>query len=185
MKIFLIKISIIVLSLIIHSCENHEKTIVLKSRKIPNKVIYSTNKAKFYFNKKELITYCNEKVNRESSGLKYTQVIKFLKNTKHKPVLIQDTLATKLVPEKEFYFWGDDSLIRVRKQNHPYNFVTEGIRWALLDFASAGNLRIYDDSSGSLIDTIIVKKEDSGFYEEKKICKKNGDVIFSQLTKLK
>ncbi|MEM7575678.1 MAG: hypothetical protein AAF433_22435, partial [Bacteroidota bacterium] len=100
-------------------------------------------------------------------------------------VIIPDTLGTKLEFEKEIYFNQSDSLIRVRDQDHPYAYITEDIRWAVIEFAKKEELRIYHKETATYLDTIVVDEVDTDWYGETNITLMNDSIIFSQLRWIK
>jgi hypothetical protein len=66
----------------------------------------------------------------------YPQIIEYITNFKENPIIIPDTLGTKLVIEKELMFNDSDSIIRTRDQDHPYAYITDRLRWALIAFST-------------------------------------------------
>ncbi|MGB1037670.1 MAG: hypothetical protein ACPGYY_03415, partial [Bacteroidia bacterium] len=113
------------------------------------------------------------------------QIIEYITNFDGKPVIIPDTLGTKMAVEKEVVFNQSDSLIRVRDQDHPYAYITDDIRWAVIEFAKKEELRIYHKETSNFLDIIIVDEVDTDWYGETNITLMNDSIILSQLRWMK
>lgn len=186
MKIRLIIPLILILTIGFSSCDDHNKTVVvLKESNGESDVIYRTSIADFYFEKTELIKYCEEENDGEANDFTYPQIIEYITNFDGNPVIIPDTLGTKMAVEKEVMFNQSDSLIRVRDQDHPYAYITDDIRWAVIEFAKKEELRIYHQESANFLSTVIVDEVDTDWYGGTNITLMNDSIIFSQLRWIK
>lgn len=180
--------SIIILLLIsvLSSCNEHNKSVIVLSKSEYKKnVIYQTPLADFYFEKQELINYCQKQNNGEPNDFTFPQIIKYITEYGNNTVIIPDTLGTKLIVEKEINFNQSDSLIRIRDQDHPYGYITDDIKWAVISFAKKGKLKILHKKLSKFLDTIIVDKVDTDWYGETNITLKNDSIFFSQLRWIK
>ncbi len=175
------KITIFLLSFLIFSCTHHKKPVILKGTQSQKEVIYKTEKADFYFGLDDLIKHCQKEDNGEPNDFSYRQTISYLTSFKGFPVIIPDTLGTKLEKERNVDFNNSDSLVRIRDQEHPHAYVTDIIRWTLLDFAYSGKLKIFDNDSKTFIETIIIDRVETDYFGETNIILTNDSVIFSQL----
>jgi len=179
-------IKIIVFLFAITSCQEHKRTeIILGKKENGNAIIYKTDKANFYFNYQEFIDYCKKEDNGEANDFMFKDIIKYIENYPTRNVIIPDTLGTKMEKESEIYFNEGDSLIRVRDHKHPYAYVTDEVKWAIIKFAENGNLNIFEKTTNSFVDTIIIDKADTDWYGETNILLKNDSIIFSQLRWIK
>ncbi|WP_157811840.1 hypothetical protein [Tenacibaculum sp. SZ-18] len=177
---------ILILTICLSSCNDHNKTVlVLKQSNGESDVIYRTSVADFYFGRAELIKYCEKENDGEDKDFTYPQIIEYITTFNGKPVIIPDTLGTKMEVEKEVVFNQSDSLIRVRDQGHPYAYITDEIRWAVIEFAKNEKLRIYHKKTADFLDTIIVDEVDTDWYGETNITLMNDSIIFSQLRWIK
>jgi len=175
-------LKIIGITFLFLSCNGSEKTIVeLKKEAYNKEIIYQTERADYHFDYQELIEYCKKEDNGEPNDFSFKDVIRYVESFPENPVLIPDTLGTKMEKESEVNFNESDSLIRIRDQEHPYAWVTEEIEWAIIKFAKKGNLRIYEKYTNSFADTIIVDKVEANWYGETNIHLKNDTMIFSAL----
>jgi hypothetical protein len=182
---FIIQI-ILILTIGFSSCVDHNKTVVvLKQSDGESDVIYRTLSADFYFEKTELIKYCEKENDGEANDFTYPQIIEYITTFNGNPIIIPDTLGTKMEFEKEVMFNQSDSLIKVRDQDHPYAYINDDIRWAVIEFVKKGELRIYHNETANFLDTIIVDKVDTDWYGETNITLMNDSIIFSQLRWLK
>tara|TARA_R110001632_G_C11264984_1_gene410284 strand:- start:133 stop:693 length:561 start_codon:yes stop_codon:yes gene_type:complete len=180
--------SIIILLLIIitSSCNEHDKSVIILSEsEYDENVIYKTSLADFYFKKQELIDYCQKENNGEPNDFTYPQIVKYITEYGSNTVIVPDTLGTKMEIEKEVMFNQSDSLIRVRDHDHPYGYITDDIRWAIISFAEKGKLRILNKESNKFLDTIIIDKVDTDWYGETNITLTNDSIFFSQLRWIK
>ncbi|MFI8606709.1 hypothetical protein ACIGCP_19755 [Cellulophaga baltica] len=172
---------ILLVIIITSSCNEHDKSVILLSKSEHKKnVIFQTPLADFYFEKKGLIDYCKKENNGEPNDFTYPQIIKYITEYGKNPVIIPDTLGTKMEIEKEVMFNQSDSLIRVRDHEHPYRFITDDIRWAIISFAEKGKLRIFHKESDKFLDTIIIDKVDTDWYGETNITLTNDSIFFSK-----
>lgn len=173
---------LLILTIGFSSCNDHNKTVVvLKQSDGESDVIYQTAIVDFYFEKTELIKYCEKENDGEANDFTYPQIIKYITTFNGNPVIIPDTLGTKMEVEKEVMFNQSDSLIRVRDQDHSYAYITDDIRWAVIEFAKKQELRIYHKETADFLDTIIVEEVDTDWYGETNITLMNDSIIFSQL----
>ena len=117
----------------------------------------------------------------EPNDFSFKDVIRYVESFPDNPVLIPDTLGTKMEKENEINFNESDSLIRIRDQEHAYAWVTEEIEWAIIKFAMKGNLKIFEKYTNAFADTIIVEKVEADWYGETNILLKNDTMIFSAL----
>ena len=116
--------------------ERHAKRKVnLEDYKDPNEVIYSTPLADFHFSRTAVETYAKDKITTVNRRLESSQIINYLLNHPENPVVIPDTLGTCWDTD---ILWENDSLTRVRDQDHPHAWVTDGMRWMTLKFAPKG-----------------------------------------------
>ena len=175
-------LKVIVITILFFSCNGSERTIVaIKKDAFVKEVIYQTEKADYHFDYQELIEYCKREDNGEPNDFVFKDVIKYLERYGDEPVLIPDTLGTKMEKEKEVNFNDSEELIRIIDFQHPFAYVTEEIEWALIKFAKKGNLRIFEKYTNSFADTIIVDKVEANWYGETNIHLKNDTMIFSAL----
>lgn len=175
-------IKAIVIILLFSACKGHNRTkVVLEKEANGKEVIYQTEKVDFHFDYQELIEYCKKEDDGEPNDFAFRDIIKYIESYPDEPVLIPDTLGTKLEKESEINFNDSDSLIRIRDSDHPHAYVTEDIEWAIIKFAKKGKLRIFDRYSNSFADTIIVDKVEADWYGETNIHLKNDTIIFSIL----
>ena len=164
------------------SCNEHNKTtVILKGYAGQATVIYQTEIADYYIGYNDLVAYCENEDNGEPNDFSFNQIIEYLESYPNKPILIPDTLGTKLEMESEVLFTDSDSLIRVRDQNHPYAYITDDIRWSIITFAKKGNIKIFVKEINSFVDTVVVDKVETDWYGETKITLTNDSIIFSQL----
>ncbi|WP_346883125.1 hypothetical protein [uncultured Algibacter sp.] len=171
---------ILLIIIITNSCNEHNKSVIALSKSKHNEsVIYQTPLADFYFEKKELIDYCEKENNGEPNDFIYPQIIEYITKYGENPVIIPDTLGTKMRIEKEVI------LIRVRDHEHPYRFITDDIRWAIISFAEKGKLKISHKKSNKFLDTIIIDKVDTDYYGKTNITLTNNSVFFSNLRWIK
>lgn len=168
------------------SCNEHtKKTVVLQKSIISTPVHYQTDLVDFYFEKEDLIRYCIKEDKGDINDFTFAQILDYINSYDNIPIFIPDTLGTKMVINSDFPFIESDSLIRVRDQNHPYAYITSDIRWAIIEFAENGKLKVYERSTKKWIDTIIVVKVDTYWYGKTYITQTNDSIIFRQLRWIK
>ncbi len=161
---------------------SHDKTTLsLRSTKSDVEVIFQTEIADFHFDKAELVAYCQKENDGEPNDFTFPQIIEYIENFDDTPITILDTLGTKMAKASEVLFNESDSLIRVRDKEHPYAYIADDIRWAIIEFASKGKLRIYHKESNSFLNEIILDKVEASYYGETNITMTNDTVIFSVL----
>ena len=109
----------------------------------------------------DLIEYCRKNDKGEPNDFTYGKIIDCLKSYPEEVILIPDTLGTKMVADSEVVsFDQNDGLVRVRDEDHPYAYFTEEIRWAIIDFAKEGRLKIFVKELHSFADTIMIDESD-------------------------
>lgn len=163
-------------------CSEHNKTIVkLNGFANQTTVVYQTENADYYIGYKDLVEYCKDMDNGEPNDFTYSQIIEYIESYPNQPILIPDTLGTKLEKESEVFFTENDSLVRVRDQGHPYAYITDDVAWSIIKFAKEGKLKIYVKDINSFVDTIVVDRVETDWYGETNITLTNDSIIFSQL----
>ena len=177
-----IKLIVITFFFLLFACNKSKRiNVVLKKDYFHDEVIYLTERANFHFDKSKLIAYCKLEDNGESNDFAFRDVIKYVEDYPSEPIIIPDTLGTKIVMESEIYSNRTDSLIRVRDQEHPFAWVTEEIDWAVVKFAKSGDIRVFDKYSNTYSDTIIYAIVETNSYGATNIHLKNDTMIFSTL----
>jgi hypothetical protein len=129
----------------------------------------------------DLADYCKKEDNGEPNDFTFRQILEYLKSYTGKPVLIPDTLGTKFEKGSKVTFTESDSLIRIRDQEHPYAYVTDELRWIIIEFAKKGKLKIYAKNIDSFVDTIIIDKVETKDFGEINLTFTNDSIFFSQL----
>ncbi|GAB5556836.1 MAG: hypothetical protein SchgKO_10490 [Schleiferiaceae bacterium] len=167
-------------------CDDHNRRVmVLDVDKTDADVIYQTSKADFYFEKGELLNYCiknsEEEKNGEGNGFIYQKIIDYINTYEGNPILIPDTLGTMMSAEQVAILPDTINAVRVWDSNHPYAYVTEEIRWAVIDFAKSGNLRIFYHQTAAFMDSVNVEEIDTEGYGLTQITGMNDSIVFSQL----
>lgn len=175
-----------VITFLAFSCREHKKqTVILNEYNLSVPILYQTDLVDIYFEKEDLVGYCKKEDNGEDNDFTFPQILEYLNSYDTIPIFIPDTLGTKMAKERDIRFNDSDSLIRVRDQDHPYAYITDDIRWAIIDFAKKGKINVYARVSENWIDTIIVDKVDTDWYGETNITLTNDSIIFSQLRWIK
>ncbi|MCE4564259.1 hypothetical protein INQ51_08035 [Maribellus sp. CM-23] len=175
-------IQIIAVLMMLVSCNGHNrKTVVLNGFQNQETVIYKTSNIDYYLGYDDLVNYCKKEDNGEPNDFTFRQIIDYLESYSDKPVLIPDTLGTKLEMESKVLFTENDSLIRIRDQEHPYAYLTGELRWIIIDFAKKGKMKIHVNEMDSFVDTIIVDRVENKDYGETNLTFTNDSIFFSQL----
>ncbi len=176
-------ILVVISSVYYSSCVYKDKSAIVPLSKIENpfEVVYRTEVADFYFDKQNLIEYCREQDNGKANDFAFPQIIGFIESYDGNPVIIPDTLGTKLVREGDVSFNESDSLIRVRDSEHDYAYITDDLRWAIIDIARKGDVRIYHTPSSRFLDTVIVNDINTDWYGDTNISLTNNTIIFSEM----
>jgi hypothetical protein len=172
----------IIVFMMLISCSEHNKTkIILTGYENQDTVIYNTNTVDYYMGYNDLADYCKKEDNGEPNDFTFRQILEYLKSYTGKPVLIPDTLGTKFEKGSKVTFTESDSLIRIRDQEHPYAYVTDELRWIIIEFAKKGKLKIYAKNIDSFVDTIIIDKVETKDFGEINLTFTNDSIFFSQL----
>lgn len=177
--------SILILSILVLGCgerDHHNRTTIsLTGFQNQKEVIYQTPAAEFYLGYNDLMEHCTKEDNGEPNDFVFRQIIDYIKSTPNDPIIVPDTLGTKMAIAGEILFNQSDSLIRIRDQNHPYAYVTERIRWIIIDFARKGKLKIFVKKLNAFVDTIIIDEVESNLDGVTNIDLTTGSTILSQL----
>ncbi|MEX0998272.1 MAG: hypothetical protein WDZ45_14575 [Flavobacteriaceae bacterium] len=176
---------ILILFLTISCDKNKKQTVKLEDFNLSNPVHFQTALVDFYFEKDDLIDYCNSEDDGEDNDFTFAQILEYLNSYDTIPIFIPDTLGTKMTIEDSTYIKNSDSLIRVRDQNHPYAYITDDIRWAIIDFARNGKIKVFERSTEKWLDTIIIDEIETKWYGETNITLTNDSIIFRQLRWIK
>jgi hypothetical protein len=176
------KSSVMVILIYLVACSPHSKTeVTLREYKDLTYVIFQTQAADFYFEKEELIKYCNDKNDGEANDFRYLEIIKYISEYHGKPILIPDTLGTKMAIEKDVMLNQSNSIIRIRDQNHPYAYINDYIELSVISFTKNEKIRIYHNTSKMFLSSAIIDEINTSSYGETNITLENDSIIFSVL----
>jgi len=185
MEKFLLKIML--LTFLWTGCSEHDKSnIDLIGYNDTKEVIYDTELAKFYFSRSELENYCKEQDNGGPNNFMYRQILAFINDNKTNPVIIPDTLGTKMGEDIHVkHFEHRDTLVRIRNQDSPYDYVTDALNRVLIKFSKDGKLKVFDKGTGRFVTNIIVDEVKTSWYGSTNIHLTNDSLIFSKLNWIK
>ncbi len=168
---------LILIVLISYGCAN-TKIIELNNLN-QYEVVYQTNTADFYFNKKELINYCQQKKNKPKSSYvsnDYNQIIDYLeRNEQKKKIIIYDTLGSISETNKT------GKINRVRDLKSEYNFVVDRIRFLIPEFTKKKKLRIYYKLEEKYLKEVVLRKWNTKYSGGKELKTINDSLIFYQI----
>ena len=166
------------------SCNGYKiKRINLTGFSDQNEVIYETEKVRFSFSHNDIVEYCNKQDSNEHNNFKYKDLLNYLKNNQSQFIVIPDTLGTILERDSSFYYKGKyiDTLLRVRNSKNEFAWVTDAIRWTLIDIIKNGRTKIFDKQSNKLVDYIFIDEIETKSHGEVQILLPNKVKIFQQL----
>lgn len=148
------------------SCDgvSHNKTtFVLNGFQGQQEIIYETMNASIYLGYKDLKEYFNNKGLCEKCSYNsfpfindstYSQFISYSKPFGENPIIIPDTLATKLKST-------ENNLARVKDDKHIYYELSEDINLILIEFAALGKLKVFDKYSNKFVKEIVIDEVDT------------------------
>jgi len=161
----------------------NQKNANLPIEPFPKEVIYVTENLNFHFDYFEILKHCEKEDNDEDNDFIYRDLHKYITNYPNDPILIPDTLATKIMHKREVHFIDieGDSLIRVRNQEHPHAYVTDNLPWIILKFARKERIRIFHKEKATFLTQIKVVKIDTKNHGVTVIKLKDNSEIYSVL----
>lgn len=162
--------------IILSSCTKHDtEKVRLYGFENQKEIKYEDGKAIFYLGSNDFINYLkkNEKQNPLYNGFSCT--IDYIENSKVNPITISGSLRLT-GSRKEIYHNGNDTIEKTIDV-YPSN----NLRWAIIEFAKKGNLKIYSKKEKKYIDNIIVDEIKRPYSEVVVIKLENRDQIFDQL----
>ena len=175
---------LIVLIISLLGCNGHDSKRVDLTGFIDSKeVIYETKEVKFIFSQNDIVKYCNKQDSNEHNNFKFKDLLNYLNNNQSRLIVTPDTLGTILEKDSSFYYKGKyrDTLLRIRNSKNKFAWVTDAIRWALLDIIKDGSAKIFDKQSNKLVDYIIIDEIETKTHGEVQILLPNKIKIFQQL----
>ena len=144
-------IYILLLTFVLGSCIKHDKKKVrLYGFENQKEIKYEDGKAIFYLGLNDYRNYLKEKENKKSLYNGYRCIIDYIENSEGNPILISDSLRLA-GSRKEIYQNGNDTIEKIIDV-----YPSDNLRWAIIDFAKKGNLKIFYKKDKMFLENIIV-----------------------------
>jgi hypothetical protein len=159
-------------------CGHNKSKIWLKQIGEARYIIYERKAAKFYFPNNEFIKYCKNQDSTIHNNFVFKDALRYIERYGDAQIIISDTLGMKL---EYNHFAKRDSLIYIRDQENINAYVTDAVNDALILFAKAGNLKVYDKKNKHFVNFIIIDIVNTEKYGATSILLPDNSVAYSQL----
>lgn len=137
--------------IILSSCANHEtQKVRLYGFENQKEIKYEDGKAIFYLGLNDYINYLKEKEDKNSLYNGYRCISDYIENSEDNPISISDSLRL-IGSRKEIYQNGNDTVEKIIDI-----YPSDNLRWAIIDFAKRGNLKVFFKEENKHIEEIIV-----------------------------
>ena len=167
---------ILLIVILLSSCINHDrKRVRLRRFEKQKEIKYENALAIFYIGNEDYIEYLKEKSTKHPRHNSYYRcIIDYIKNSEDNPIIISDSVSLLKSEVKTAQNVNDST----RKNIEIYP--SDNLRWAIIDLAREGNLKIYNKKKKEYVDFIIIDEIKSSSSGEVIIMFENKIEIFNQ-----
>ena len=161
------------------SCSKHEtQKVLLNGFKEQKEVKYVEGKFTYSLGVEDYINYLTDKDKKTPLYNGYLPIVKYIENQLEKSIVISEETSPLSGSIIQVYNKGRDS-VKMEINIYP----SDNFRWAIINFAKKGKIKIYDSEKNYYLDCVIIDEVKSSASEWVILKRNNGEEIFSQMIK--